>query len=487
MEFSVRPEPRKEEDIYGYLLRVMNLNGVTTPSSLKSDELSLSNLQSNFGSWSEKDLKQHLNGLSKLTGQAKYRLNHLWQKAHPTWTFNPQRAIQSLKTTTPRCCLSCLSESLSFNKDWSNVTFTACDLHNEKLIYKCTECSTPFTWNTAIFEGCPACATEWTSLDPDERSLKPCIAEKKFKSLNEHEKNKASDSFAKCLIRALRPFDIEPFQLSKVPVSSITSEVIRNGYQLWTNSVAREEHRRNFEKHWISISPLVAKLYQEIEIPFLYRRDINELIYSYESTGIETDKALKPAIQKLVTKDQPSHTIVTPIIFAKALEINKLDLPSLSKCNLIKTIRKTTVVRDTLYDIRSAEKLINSISILSESTSKDLIEVRPGDSVFERHLTKFGALIADIILGDIAGYRCSDSIRCIVLDRNEFYNWLSEQLKTNCQGKLSVSRAKKIGGRLFNDNPLERMILNGEIKFTKTQKNKIEIDGASLYEFITSR
>ena len=486
MEFGVRPEPKQEEDIYGYLLRIMSLNGIITPSAIKSDELSLSNIESNFGSWSEKELNKHINGLCNLTGLAKHRLNLLWKKAHPEWTFNQKRIIQSLRTTSPRCCLSCLSESMSFNKNWSNVTLTVCDLHNEKLIDKCPHCDTSFTWNSSILEGCPHCKTAWKSLDPDERTLKPTAAEMKFNNLSNREKIKASDSFAKCLIRAIRPLDIEPFQMREVPKVILTSENIRNGFLLWSSSVARNDHKRNFERHWMSVSPLVAKQYQDIVIPYLYSRDIKEPIYSYESCNNETDKALRPAIQKLITEDQPSHTIVSPNIFAKTLEIDKQDLPALCKCNLVKTIRKTTVVRDTLYDVRSAEKLINSIASYSEHTSIDLIEVRPGDSVFDRHLTRYGCLLADIILGKVSGYRCSESLKCIVLDKTQFYDWLADQLKTNCNGKISLGKAKRIGGCLFKEASLESLLCNGEIKYTQVQKDKIEVDGASLYQFITT-
>ena len=486
MEFGVRPEPKQEEDIYGYLLRIMSLNGITNPSAINSDELSLSNIESNFGSWSEKDLNKHLNGLSTLTGLSKNRLNTLWKKAHPTWTFNQHREIRSLKTAKPRICVSCLLESLSFNKEWSNITYTACDMHSEKLIHECTECKVPFSWNTAIFQECPTCNVKWEDLDPHERSLKPCAAEQKFKNLHEHERNKASDSFAKCLIRAVRPFDIEPLQVSEVPLTALSSEVVINGYQLWSNSAARDEHRRNFEEHWMPISPLVAKQYQELGTPYLYSRDTNEPIYFYEPCGIASDEALRPAIQTLITTEQPSYTIVTPHIFARALEISKKDLPPLSKCNLVKIVRETTVVRDTLYDIRSAEKLINSISRYSEHASKDLLEIRPNDSVFDRHLTRFGSLIADIIIGKITGYRCSDSLKSIVLDKTQFYAWLTDQLETNCKGNISMTRAKNIGGRLFKDNSLESLLCSGDIKFTQVQKDKIEVDGVSLYQFITT-
>ena len=486
MEFGVRPQPNKHEDIYGYLMRVMHLNGITTPSSLKCDELSLYYLDSNFGSWSEKDLNKHLNGLSTLTGLSKNRLNTLWKKAHPTWTFNQHREIRSLKTAKPRICVSCLLESLSFNKEWSNITYTACDMHSEKLIHECTECKVPFSWNTAIFQECPTCNVKWDDLDPHERSLKPCAAEQKFKNLHEHERNKASDSFAKCLIRAVRPFDIEPLQVSEVPLTALSSEVVRNGYQLWSNSAARDEQRRYFEEHWMPISPLVAKQYQELGNPYLYSKDIKEPIYLFESGNNETDKALRPAIQKLITKDQPSHTIVSPNIFAKTLGIDKQDLPALSKCKQVKTIRKTTVVRDTLYDVRSAEKLINSIASYSEHTSIDLIEVRPGDSVFDRHLTRYGFLLADIILGKVKGYRCSESLKCIVLDKTQFYDWLAEQFEANCKGNISLTKAKKVGGRLFKDNSLESLLYSGDIKYIQGQKDKVEVDGVSLYQFITT-
>ncbi|NRP28768.1 hypothetical protein XMD420_002402 [Marinobacterium sp. xm-d-420] len=369
---------------------------------------------------------------------------------------------------------------MSFNKNWANVTLTVCDLHNEKLIYKCPHCDTPFTWNSSIFEGCPHCKTAWKSLDPDERTLKPTAAEMKFNNLSNREKIKASDSFAKCLIRAIRPLDIEPFQMKEVPQAVLTSENIRIGFLLWSSSVARDDHKRNFERHWISVSPLVAKQYQDIVIPYLYSRDIKDPIYSYESCNNETDKALRPAIQKLITEDQPSHTIVSPNIFAKTLGIDKQDLPALSKCKQVKTIRKTTVVRDTLYDVRSAEKLINSIASYSEHTSIDLIEVRPGDSVFDRHLTRYGFLLADIILGKVKGYRCSESLKCIVLDKTQFYDWLAEQFEANCKGNISLTKAKKVGGRLFKDNSLESLLYSGDIKYIQGQKDKVEVDGVSL-------
>ncbi len=239
MRFGVRPEPYEQEDIYGYLMRVMYLNGVSTPSSLVSDELNLAKINVNFGSWSSSSLQTFMAGLTKLTNQTSYQISYLWNKCHASWAYNSKREIRSLRVKSPRVCLSCITENGSFKSIWSNITSSCCDIHHEKLVHKCPNCSEKFTWHTALFDGCNHCSIKWHSLNQKKQILNQCPSEQYFNQLTELEKIQASNYFAKCLAKVMRPYDIEPFQIIELDTDSLSVDHIRSAYQIWNSLETR--------------------------------------------------------------------------------------------------------------------------------------------------------------------------------------------------------------------------------------------------------
>ena len=489
MRFGVRPEPYEQEDIYGYLMRVMYLNGVSTPSSLVSEELDLVKINQKFGSWSINEIHNYTPGLSQLTGRTEYQISSLWNKSHAPWIYNSQREIRSLRIKSPRVCLSCISENGFFHSAWSYVTSTSCDIHNEELLHECPHCSVTFTWNTALFDRCSHCKLEWRSLSSTEREMKPCRSEQRFSQLSEIEKLQASNSFAKSLLRVVRPLDTDPFQIVEFDALTISSIQIKAAYQLWNNPAARQIHRENYLAHWMPISPLVAYQYQEISLPSISNIDHENSVSLGELSTFASDQVLKPAIKKLVSNSLPSWAIVSPYIFARTLGIRKSDLHALSEKGLVQSIKTTELVRDTLYDIRCAEKLVRRVGYLSCDNYhfENMVEVMPSDKMFENHLTQFGYLLADLILHNVNGYRCSENLESIYIEKNELNSWLIAKLEMNCRSSIPIQKAKKVAGRLFRKTPFDDLVINGDIKAVQRPNGKIEIDGPTFFDFITSK
>ncbi|NRP83212.1 TniQ family protein [Marinobacterium sp. xm-d-509] len=433
MEFGVRPEAKQQEDIYGYLLRVMYLNGIAIPAFMNCYEKGLGSFLKTFGSTTESTLEQNIESLSLLTRQSSNTLRSLWKAHHTDWSYRCERDVRSLKIPTPRLCLSCVLEHEFINTNWSNLTTSACYEHNEKLIHNCPNCDVTFRWNSDLFVKCPNCNIRWDALDPTDRYFEPSKAELSFNRFNQKHSGFAYNNFATCFLRALIPFDLGPQQISTMKAEFLDSNLIQKAYELWTYPDARSQHQTQFEKHWSPISSVIPQNYKAIEVPYYYQKPPRLNKHLTQTKGMNTDTLLMPKLRKVVTDTIPSECIVNGFNYARLLRINRNDLPVLIDKQVIQPVNSGAINRDLHFDIRSVDSLLNLVELATDSQQREMVKVSSNDRIFAKHKTRFGSLLADVILKRVSGFRSDQShaLGIIYVQSEDFEKWLSDRLLTS--------------------------------------------------------
>lgn len=167
-----RVEPNDSEDIFGYLMRVADVNSFVglegilqavlggNITTVTSDELPA---LSYFCRLYPEEM-EHLSGITS-RGSAGSRS---WQ-VHRQWvTKEPFLASRNAKI-----CTRCLRESLYIRGMWGLSFYTACTRHRALLIERCPSCRKRLRWNRRSVGYCQ-CGCDLTDLsyeEPSEQSL----------------------------------------------------------------------------------------------------------------------------------------------------------------------------------------------------------------------------------------------------------------------------------------------------------------------------
>ena len=172
----LRPRPKSDESLFGFLVRLTEINGYEHPIwILKKAHLNTDLFKHNHGL---DHRKLNLQRFFELTGLSSDDLGELvyGRAIHPfDITILGQSVPEYLLTSyRPRLCPKCLNQSPYCRKQWELKPVTSCPIHNLMLLEECPACHKPISWYRNRICLC-RCGTDWRQADAPILSEKEVV------------------------------------------------------------------------------------------------------------------------------------------------------------------------------------------------------------------------------------------------------------------------------------------------------------------------
>ena len=166
-------QPRDDENFFGYLLRLSEINYFGGVHWL----VQLAGLNTNACTKLSKkmifDTHVDLSTLSGLSGEHHESLEAMrypYAKAGKTVHFQGHPiSVHALRPMQPKICPACLSESNHVQKVWDLAMVTCCPIHGCLLIDHCPGCGKPFSWYRKGVSTCK-CEFDFRTIAPEPAS-----------------------------------------------------------------------------------------------------------------------------------------------------------------------------------------------------------------------------------------------------------------------------------------------------------------------------
>lgn len=482
MIFGVRPTPLISESLYGYLIRVMSLNGIDEVSEFSNIHPKLIGMKRNYGAWTKDQFESYKYELQQLTSLSEKDIDCLFKKGAPEWSYNFNNDIRSLLVTFPRICVSCLNENHCIDLTWSQLTKTCCHKHEIELIHTCPNCFAPLEWNADILTECVKCRQKWSALSKHTKCL-PSKKELQFYSTKNENDFLYVMNFSKQLLKALRPLDLQVNPLTHINRESLTTKTLKLAYLLTWNEKTQYEQQCLIDLYWHSVSPIFP-----LSTPNKASKDLLTNLCVEDLTHCtQSDSLLKPKVRKLVDKEIPSHFIVKVDAIANALGLDRKSVRQLKNSELIKPLNPNAISRDQLFDIRHIIEIPHHIKICKFESKAGFIEVNPTSFIFKRFITTYGELLADAVRNEIEAFRTAETypLATLLVRKANLMDWLQQKLKEKCRTDISISAAKIAGRHVLKTTSIENALKRGDLHLVSSTTKKDMIDGPSFYKFIT--
>lgn len=131
-----QPLPHEGESLHGYLLRVANGNGYTTPRWLA-------------------DVPDFVEAVTTWFGTSLFGRRPKWFESGDVRDFSPSTLSErSLLGSHARYCPECLLADGYWHFEWELIFYTACSLHRRVLVDQCLKCKKPLAWTRSRFLQC---------------------------------------------------------------------------------------------------------------------------------------------------------------------------------------------------------------------------------------------------------------------------------------------------------------------------------------------
>ncbi|SFG30367.1 TniQ family protein [Neptunomonas qingdaonensis] len=437
MKLSVRDRPLPGESFAGYLIRLADYNGRRTVNELLGP-IGLDEKASLFAS--HQQAMEHACQLiaPMINYPVESLVNHFQEQFINSWVFNETRKIRSITLSQPRICIQCCvqAEEPFIHNHWALLPVTHCTQHSSVLIDSCPGCNTQLEWTFDIFRTCNACGLDWHDHTTEISNIP--FWQQEFETLLQINKNELLDwldSFCEKVIKSARPLDQYHDAIYSIPAQT-------------TNILA-----------------LVKQAYDP---------DQKQMEWPPEGFVKARRLKLQDTINQHIRQDG----------FALALGIKPVDVTSLVQSNLITPIYNSPVVRDMLFNIRDADRLIKNVKVI-DSCPEGYIEVSAESGLLGLYDAKYGQLLSKAVVdGSVYRFVYSNNLNCIYVEKKRLVSHLESLLEESCAGLIPIQRALRIL-RISRDE-LTALIKNGTLRLGRHSSTANRIIGSSLWAFINT-
>ena len=158
----VRSRPKSDESLFGFLLRLTELNSYPTPIVILNE----AHLDWKFFYYN-RILDEHNSKFDRLIQLTRITPNELKELLYTPATKRSEVRVLGrsvphilIRVSHPKVCPACLEQSPYCRKHWELAPFTSCAIHNRTLLQECHACLRPIRWYRERVCYCP-CGADW--------------------------------------------------------------------------------------------------------------------------------------------------------------------------------------------------------------------------------------------------------------------------------------------------------------------------------------
>lgn len=489
---SVRILPRQHELFAGYLLRLADVNGLTSIEHLLkiiSDEKIKS---INSVKWSSSELSALLPTLSDALDIPFEVLRRNIKATEPPFGHNPSREVcPDIRIAEPRFCLACIKEGGVIDCRSPLPLFASCVKHNRSFINSCPACEHQFGWHTFIFDGCLKCGLLWSDFDNVNVNVASELEKKMWFEVIKPSKNTAQkvSDIIETIFAIARPFDTFPDRFYTLPACSEINHYIRqaysvleyqNEYESW--ATACFEKRSSFSDLNNAVLAPILKLENRLSFFNLGSKIESSSTYNNLSTKrnefIESYDFIRPCRAKVLAsiEDKSARYHVNRKQLESFLGFKEKDLFYSIQLNTLHAANGTAIARDQIFNL-------NNILIQLSTTNQDSVGVLSNSDNYAHpmrmHLCSRAMLINAILLKQVSGQIDvnNTSAQIFVLEQS-LNEWLIKEFDNRCKGNVSLVKAAT--ALCCGPQIIQALLEAGSINFPAWSRRTNEISGESL-------
>ena len=158
----VRSRPKSDESLFGFLLRLTELNSYPTPIVILNE----AHLDWKFFYYN-RILDEHNSNFDRLIHLTTITRNELRELLYTSATKRSEVMVLGrsvphilIRAPRPKVCPECLEQSQYCRKQWELAPFTSCAIHNRMLLQECHACLRSIRWYRERLCYCP-CGADW--------------------------------------------------------------------------------------------------------------------------------------------------------------------------------------------------------------------------------------------------------------------------------------------------------------------------------------
>jgi hypothetical protein len=158
----VRSRPKSDESLFGFLLRLTELNSYPTPIVILNE----AHLDWKFFYYN-RILDEHNSNFDRLIHLTTITRNELRELLYTPATKRSEVMVLGrsvphilIRAPRPKVCPECLEESQYCRKQWELAPFTSCVIHNRMLLQECHACLRSIRWYRERLCYC-GCGADW--------------------------------------------------------------------------------------------------------------------------------------------------------------------------------------------------------------------------------------------------------------------------------------------------------------------------------------
>ena len=329
-EFAVKTQPKKGEDILGYILRLGADNG----------RYKLSQITPIFGIprflkiMNTPDTKENYQFIEQLAASLKKAPSLFSNVFSSCEGYFPHYRSSSLKVCT-QCCLS--EPTKYIHAKWQSHHQTHCDIHRTRLISQCPCCNETFLDSGALLDGCNHCGLQWI----DYCSLREKVPahQEILSSLSTVEQDDYLVQLYQAYMLVSDPYKIRVPNFSRTTyIKDQTAERFFHAFTLISNKELRQEWLNN-RLTYILADPNLSLLCQD-QLKSLASNIIKKTpCYIEKLSYLKSDKALPYLYNDCFGRGLTCDTYSTPrSLAAKVIDLDFKSLNYLINSNRIESV-----------------------------------------------------------------------------------------------------------------------------------------------------
>ncbi|WP_341939650.1 TniQ family protein [Marinimicrobium sp. C2-29] len=466
-KLGVRPYPECSESLSGYLLRLSEVNGLINIQELQSAIGVEKSKINGWGHWSGAQINYLSGPLSDVLGRdANRHISFTLGNSMKRWQFSDRRMFKELVVDFMRVCPGCLASNKRLDWRWCIGTVARCPIHRTPLLDTCPDCGSQLRWDSNIFRGCTTCSKQWSEIDSLPASGT------KFSKLEAdlipdengdiRATSDALDKLCVAILKFARPYDCIYQVLQRIPYSLGHSDLILHVLKEIDNSSrAPRAPEPDFE--------INARVTDD---PHLITREMVEYVRPSRKKWIRNGDLS-------ALRYQADH-----LGLSEYLGVSKPDLLKVTEADLIQPINSTSIVRDQLFDVREAVKVLSVMPAPADTSGYRLLTVK--DKALRSHLCKYGEVLCAVLQGEIPGYFDKGCDMSTVRVREEELSlWLARKFERECDGPVALPAASAAIGCSIEKT--KKLVKSGHLALARWQRYVDAIDGPSLYALVSER
>jgi len=453
-KFNVRPYPRKNEALLGYLLTLADRNGLTGIRDLldtfNMHTLSLKKLDQ----MCQRELNQIVPKLSQfLNRDPASCLSPFIYTGSPTWIYQESRAIRNVRMQHPRICPCCLNEEAMIDWRWGLCITSTCPKHHHELIDYCPNCKEMLDWKSSLYTGCHKCNFKWSEYTQITTYLMTKMELTIWeKSIDESKVlSELIATICTVIVVLARPYDSMYSVIESMPHVTDHSELVRNVYMLLEDTNLQHSFVQQCKQHRSILSSLgpQAIFFPALQIEQKTRQALPQKTSLNMVEGTADDfKNYDVPIKKArlhITNNSNTESLcfhVTSHELVTFMGISQQNISLLVQRGVLTPINEAKELKNQLFDLRKIAEL--RLSQTTNSPQKE-ITVNAKQKFIEGYFFQYGELLADILTKRIDGNLDHSALfEQVTITAQDFKNWRIENLRKKTATDLPYYKVRPI-------------------------------------------